>query len=426
MRRLRTCLTVAITATLAAQVIPPSGVKQLDQIRERAAQSLRGLPNYTCLEIIERSERPESAKQFTPVDTVRLEVALINGKEMFAWPGAEEFLAGDLLELVRRGAVGDGGFATHARNVFMTPAADFVFAGEEAGDGRRLIRYDYRVPLGRGGLRLRASPREITVGYRGSFWVDAGSLDLVRLGMTAENVPADFDITAAEDVIEYARVAIGGSDFLLPVYEEMTLTDSAGTLSRNRTRFSGCRQYTGSSVLSFGETLPAGEPASAPEIAEVPLPGGLTFSVLLETPLNSETAYVGQAVRARVLNDAKRGGKVIVPKGAIAVGRIVEMQARSRPVPQVRLGLHFTRLEYGRTRSAFTAKLEALQLPGSVTIPPSSTQVRLPGPSTRTFLWMELSEQKTGLAILTAGTSRLSFPVYLQLIWRTSAPESAK
>ena len=46
------------------------------------------VPNYTCLETMERSQRWPRAKSFRPLDTVRLEVSNVDGKELLAWPGA--------------------------------------------------------------------------------------------------------------------------------------------------------------------------------------------------------------------------------------------------------------------------------------------------------------------------------------------------
>ena len=51
------------------------------------AEFLRGQPNYTCTETIERT-RQAPASRAKVEDTLRLEGALVDGKEMFAWPGS--------------------------------------------------------------------------------------------------------------------------------------------------------------------------------------------------------------------------------------------------------------------------------------------------------------------------------------------------
>ena len=62
-------------------------------------------------------------------DLLRVEVALVDGKEMFAWPGARKFEQTDLTEMVTAGAIGTGDFALHARAVFQTRAPRFKYAG---------------------------------------------------------------------------------------------------------------------------------------------------------------------------------------------------------------------------------------------------------------------------------------------------------
>jgi hypothetical protein len=421
---LRSCVYLAVASfLLAAQSEPLSEVTLLARIRDRAAQSLKGLPNYTCLEMIQRSERTAAASRFEPVDKVRLEVALIDGKERFTWPGAEEFLEEDLLNLVRQGATSTGGFALHARSVFLTPAPEFAWFGKEIRDGRQSIRYNYRVPRARSGFRLRVAPREVAVGYHGSFWVDAGTLDLVRLELAADDIPADLGITAANDAIEYQRVKLEGGAFLLPASEELLLTDAQGTTSRNQTQFTGCRQFTAYSTFSFGEISPVPETPAPASTTTVPLPAGLAVTLVLDTPIDHGSSIVGGEVRATVLNPVRQKGVVLVPKGAVAFGRIVEFRVQSHPSPHCRLRLQFSWLEFGGNRAAFTARLEALRLQGGM---PTDTPTAVRIPSTKTSLALTPSEQGLGIAVLTVGTARPRIPPGLQLMWRTEDAERRK
>src|SRR5438045_2730322 len=81
-----------------AQVSPPPAILSPDQgsperlllaqIKAKMADNLARLPNYTCLQTIERSHRDARKKRFERQDLVRLEVALVGGRERFAWPGA--------------------------------------------------------------------------------------------------------------------------------------------------------------------------------------------------------------------------------------------------------------------------------------------------------------------------------------------------
>ena len=82
-------MTAILLATTAGAQTP--GPDQLTRFQEKVRQDITGLPNYTCLETIERSRRDPHAHSFKPVDTVRIEVSSVEGKEMFAWPGSNHF-----------------------------------------------------------------------------------------------------------------------------------------------------------------------------------------------------------------------------------------------------------------------------------------------------------------------------------------------
>jgi hypothetical protein len=213
----------------------------LARIRERMKSNFARMPDYVCQETVERSLRGSPRETFKVRDTLRLEVGTVGDKEMFAWRDASRFSEKDLADMVGSGTIGYGSFVLHARHVLGSTAADYTPRGEEMLDGRRTIRYDYEVPRERSGYRIRVHPRQGIVGFRGSFWVDADTLDLVRLEVIAADIPADLGVVLATEVMEYGRVEIGSSDFLLPRASELWMAGAAGDESRNRTLFHECR-----------------------------------------------------------------------------------------------------------------------------------------------------------------------------------------
>ena len=71
----------------AALCGPARGADTLPRIREKMAEVLLRQPNYTCTETIERTRQMVGSRTRIE-DTLRMEVALVGGKEMFAWPGS--------------------------------------------------------------------------------------------------------------------------------------------------------------------------------------------------------------------------------------------------------------------------------------------------------------------------------------------------
>lgn len=229
-------------------------VELLKRIRVKMTEVLEHLPDYTCRQTIERSVRHPGFDKFVSSDTLHFEVSYVGGREMFARPGADRFEEKTLSEMVGGGAIGTGTFALHAKAVFAGDSALFTYAGETVEDGRIGIQFDFRVPRAKSTFQIRANGgTPVTVGYRGQFRVDAGTLDLIRLQVDVDDLPSGFPIVGTGETMEYRRIPIGHTAFLLPYSSRLIVRDAAGMESRNVTTFDGCRQYTGESVIRFAE-----------------------------------------------------------------------------------------------------------------------------------------------------------------------------
>jgi hypothetical protein len=338
----------------------------LASVRSRMAAVLRSQPNYTCLQEIERSSRQAPRGRFQLVDMLRLEVALVDGKEMFAWPGSRKFDEIELHDLVSNGAIGNGSFALHAQSVFTTNAPVFDYAGEDRMKDRRAIRFDYRVPLAKSGYHIKVNEAEALVAYHGTVWADTATLDVIRLDVIADAIPPALGLSDARDSMEYARARIGSSEFLLPAASELRMTDASGNESRNRTRFTGCRQYTGDSVISFAGPQ-AGAVDSPPALQaaseERTVPADLLGEVQLENDIDSSKSMVGDTITALVAYPLKTRRQIFVPKGASLTGRIARLERRGDGFV---FELRFTEAIAGNTRWKLVARIHDLDIPAGL------------------------------------------------------------
>jgi hypothetical protein len=332
----------------------------LANIKARMAENLLRLPNYTCAQTIERLRRRSHARPFERVDTVRLEVALVEGQEMFGWRGAKKIAETDPGRLVSGdGAIGNGNFALLARSVFLSHAVEFAYKGHAKREGVECFRFDYRVPVAASSYHLRKTPLKHTedsvVGYHGSFWADARTLDLLRLNISADDIPEELGLSGVTDTLDYARARIGDSDFLLPHSAELTLSELSGAESRNRTLFDGCRQYMGESVVSFEDSAEALARSSvpAPTVAPLALPDDFEADIALETRIDSASA-VGEEVHARLLRKVKAA-----PKGAMLKGYITRLY---RDDGCYRIGIAFTDMDSGAGHADLEQRQNALFL----------------------------------------------------------------
>lgn len=338
---------------------PDSHAELLARIRRHMAENLSSLPNYTCRETIERTAGQAGSRHFGLVDRLRLEVAYVGGRELFAWPGASNFEDRPIEQMVGGGAaIGAGNFASHARAIFASNSPEFSWAGEQIRDGIRVARFDFRVPRQRSRYAIQTGARPVIVAYEGYLEADAATLDPLRLELRAIELPDELRLRSATESMEYTHQRIGQSDFLLPVHSQLSMTEISGRESLNKTHLDQCRQYAGESTVRFDideSVIKGGGPADPIEI-----PPGLVIETTLRDSLDSAEAAVGDPVSATVIANAKKSGRVIVPKGAVITGRITKIEVRNvRSLVYLGVGLSFTRIDFGGRSGAFSAEVES-------------------------------------------------------------------
>jgi hypothetical protein len=203
----------------------------LTRFKEKIRQDITGIGNYPCLETIARQRRAPPSHEFQPVDTIRLEVSTMAGKELFAKPG-HRFEDRDVTSLVNSGAIGSGMFSMVVRNLFVTRGT-LRYRREENLAGQHTVRYDFRLTRQESGFRLHVANISEMVAAKGSFWFDPVSLDLIRIEIHGEGIPDDRHIDEAVVRIDYARGRIGDSDALLPKRSELTMNFFNGVAYRD-------------------------------------------------------------------------------------------------------------------------------------------------------------------------------------------------
>jgi hypothetical protein len=359
------CLLLALPGS--AQSALPRERELLVKITQRMKQNLSRLPDYTCVETITRSRRPPRSLvvarhggpgPFRREDTVRLEVAAVDGQEFFAWPGGRDFHETDISVFVPGGLIGNGHFTQFARNVFEPSIASYQFAGEEKAGGRPLLRYDFQVSLLLSGFQIKTNFGEAKVAYSGSFWADPVTFDASRLDILAGEIPPHLGVVSAATRIDYAEVRLAAQDVLLPQSADMTLLNYAGWESRNQIAFTHCKEYGAESVISF--EAPRLSPAAAPPIRRTEIPGGLAVVLRLETALDSDLAAAGDLIRATVEADVRRKGALLIPKDTIVSGRIRRLDQYLEPSRRFEIALEFSRFEFPADRLHFFATLEKI------------------------------------------------------------------
>src|SRR5689334_11376818 len=173
-----------LSAGIAALVLSSATVAEdpeslFPRVKAHMSEHLAQLPNYACHETIDRLIRVRST--WRRLDTVEFEVAFVGHEELFSRPGSDRFGEQPIEKLAPGGTIGNIMLGSSIDLIFSENLADFTYGGASKKDGRKTYRYDLRVPVERSAFRIRHSGAEGLAGFKGSVWVDADTLELVRV-----------------------------------------------------------------------------------------------------------------------------------------------------------------------------------------------------------------------------------------------------
>lgn len=297
----------------AGIALPQDSAALLERIRAHAIEQLVRQPAYTCLETVNRRHET-AAGELLVEDTIRVEVAIVDGKEMYSWPGSPEFDSAEATELVRSGTFASGNFGLYPRLVFYGNEARFTPQGEQ--------RFDFKVNRDVSGFHIQTAAGDTVLGFHGYFLFNPATLDLAALQIVADDLTEASGIQHAQDYVEYERVEFTGERFLLPARAVSRVGNGRFT-DENRVAFSQCRKFGGESVL-LDEPPEESAVTETTETREIDLPSGIELQVALPS-IDLSQAAVGDVVQASLRSDLKSGKQTIAPKGAIARGRIVRL-----------------------------------------------------------------------------------------------------
>src|SRR5581483_1062354 len=154
------------------------------------------------------------------------------------------------------------------------------------------------------------------VGFRGSVWAHADTLDLIRLEAVAREIPPELGLSETRMAMEYGRMQIGGGSFLLPASSELVMTTLDGEQTRNVSTFTSCREFQSESRVSFEGSSEAVRPPQAaapsgvtapPGAAGLELPPGISLELSLDDDIDLQHAEIGRPVRATLSRPLKSG-----------------------------------------------------------------------------------------------------------------------
>ena len=372
MQHLFLALSLLISLSMSGQTVQPqpSPSDLFQRVRSRLLADMDRQPRYTCVENITRqmylarsSERRSCSAlisafdarkrdpSVTSWDRLRLDVGIASNQEIHAWSGAPAFSEDEVRRFVGS-PFGDGDFANFIYGVFGGSAA-VRFQGERVLDGRTFLDYTYKVSAQRSGYRIAAGSVALFTAYSGSFTLDPRTADIVELKVHTAELPEKPPVGCqVRNQIEYRRLDINGHQVLIPREARLRVIYRNGKESLNTISFSGCHEYTSTSVLRFDKTESgAGAAVVSPQPVRLsarpaPLPAGLRFDCRVLTPIDSDTAAAGASLDA-VLRAPIRGrhGVILAPRGARIHAHLVRFAKYTQDLDYFELVVHLESIE---------------------------------------------------------------------------------
>jgi hypothetical protein len=245
----------AFSLAVSGQDALPDWVLRLSRVKHHLRDNFERMPNYVCRENVERFQKSPGRARGVRIDGLQFEVAQVDHKELLALPGAGGFEDKDLSAYISTGILGTGNFSSQPMNLFVADRARFTPHAESADQTVAGPAWDYDIPAFMRGYEIATPGGKFPVGVRGTFWVDADSLDLIRIEEQVVDPPPQTGMSATSSTVRYARAQIGNSSVLLPQSAELTVVRMDGAEMRNEIRFSGCRAYVTESTVHFGDTV---------------------------------------------------------------------------------------------------------------------------------------------------------------------------
>jgi hypothetical protein len=316
---------------------------------QKALASTQEIPNYTCVETVNRdyfepaavslpracSVLLEQRRHPTPdlvlrkysSDRLRLDVAMANRGEIYSWSGASRFEDAEIDHVVRYGPIGTGSFGGIVSVVFQEDAKRFTFERTITDQNRTVMEYSFQVAKSVSHYSMKADNSWVRIAYSGTFQVDAETADMVRITMTTGEVPLAAGVCMSTTTMNVTRVQIGDGQFLLPKQARQRFIYPNAEETENTTGFTNCREFRGESTVTFSpDSEPTKEGTKSASAKVLSLPTGLPFSLDLTASIQTDTAAAGDPFSAKlvaVIRDVR--GKLLAPKGTAVEGHLLRV-----------------------------------------------------------------------------------------------------
>jgi hypothetical protein len=234
--------------------LPRSGDQVIDNAREAASSFSETLPNYVVKQFTTRYQT-EAARagqtSWRALDTVSADVVSEGGKESYKNILVNGKAPKEAVE--KTGSWSTGEFSSVLLDV-LSPGTEADFHNRRSTSivNRGAWRYDFSVEQANSHWHVYSSAESYKPEYTGAMWIDKENSRVLRIELSARNMPRAFPLDTVESAVDYDYVLIGDSKFLLPVHSE-ALSCERGTsfCTRNVIDFRNYKKFGADTSITF-------------------------------------------------------------------------------------------------------------------------------------------------------------------------------
>jgi hypothetical protein len=234
--------------------LPRSGDQVIDNAREAAFSFSETLPNYVVKQFTTRYQT-EAARagqtSWRALDTVSADVVSEGGKESYKNILVDGKAPKEAVE--KSGSWSTGEFSSVLLDV-LSPGTEADFHNRRSTTivNRGAWRYDFSVEQANSHWHVYSSAESYKPEYTGAIWIDKENSRVLRIELSARNMPRAFPLDTVESAVDYDYVLIGDAKFLLPIHSE-ALSCERGTsfCTRNVIDFRNYKKFGADTSITF-------------------------------------------------------------------------------------------------------------------------------------------------------------------------------
>jgi hypothetical protein len=225
----------------------------LAEVTESALSYVQSLPNFICVQVTRRHVDPSGTQTWKSDGVIQEQLSYVDHHEDYKVVMVNDRLVTGMSHDKVGGNRSSGEFGSMLEDIF-DPSSNTRFEWQRWATlrGRRMHVFSFTIlqPYSKYSIRDDASGQTVVPGYHGLIYADRDTLRVMRVTMECDDIPANFSVRQAAEILDYDFVNISGEKFLLPLKADLRFTGGRA-LVWNEIEFHLYRKFSTDATITF-------------------------------------------------------------------------------------------------------------------------------------------------------------------------------